>query len=455
MMLRIADKRILCTFDHLCNVSKHPRQQHCSSICHKEDKEITFQDHLKEGVFTRILPQEQHIVQCHHSLCAANQQKGDELVKQVDPVLGQPEKQVHPLLDSSNLDHSETVELGHNQVESASDKQGKRNRDCQGSNNQAVSIGKGTPKLNHPNCDSALLATDDSRVQQNLILQGNCIFDCCTDGKLVVKRQPKNCVSKNHCQVNQVPGECSLPGGCEELDKITLLQEQSDVDSHLDVPGSSPETSVAPEQCSGTGSHPNSSPTETDPWLDTIPDFWEEIRESPIEESCNRSSSNFEVNSGSAEYKRSSGDNFQGNHREECVNKDICDPLLSSCNCSSVQFYLNNNQVQHSHRTRRIRNSNRSTSTVPSVQGKKRTCWDIKGSRSEKVKEKQGLTFQWTDFDIDTALEFIPKSVVCDVTSSSSALSSSHQHGYLSINSTSLSSMVAKSQESGESEGKM
>ena len=231
-----------------------------------------------------------------------------------------------------------------------------------------------------------------------------------------------------------------------KINKITLLKKKSEPDTK---PSSDCDPLVAAKE-SGAGSPrsgciPSLSASESelfsgadytlvgsqdiDSWLDSNPDFWEEIREPQLEESGELSGEN----SGNSKRKISNCEEKPDKQKEGRIAKRICDSLLNSGSYSSEDLPQAEPRTQ---RSRRIRNSSRNRSKIESEDEKSEICVTRRAERVTETKTRV-LTFQWTDFDIDASLEFI--------TGGSESESNNHVE--------SDSTMVAKSQESSDSEG--
>ena len=425
------------------------QQQHCTSSRDDRNTEAC-QPYPQEGVVTP-LEHHQHIVQhCqYHSItCVANVLNNAHRGNQ---------HQTRPVLYS----HPETIlDLGRKGVQplpSAPDRKENPRQDFQVSipvlNKQIVpnSNTLGAPELHILNCDGAPLETDSNK-PPHLLAQDSSILDYSISKKLLTEKRPKNGLCKKSSQVKSKCSLFSSGGSAVKLDKITLLKRKSEPDHHPSSerdPTSGTDTSV-PETISRSSSSGTSSPEtsseasggseacsgsdctlvapqdfETDSWLDVNPDYWEEIREPPIEKSSGDLS---KENSGkTTKLKSHSGDRIQGQRKEEakeCVTKRICESLLTSGSYSCKDF-----KQTEPKRTRRIRFSE---PCGQSEQEKKQKGCDSNDRRTDRGKKTQGLTFQWTDFDIDASLEFISGS---------------------STPGASKASVVAKSQDSSDSKG--
>ena len=118
------------------------------------------------------------------------------------------------------------------------------------------------------------------------------------------------------------------------------------------------------------------------------PDYWEEIREPPIEERSEKPC-DLKENSGRNTKLKSSGvDKIQGHRKEEteqCITKRICDSLLSSGSYSCEDFKKSETKP---HRTRRIRFAE--PSVQPEQEKKPEGC-DSKDRRSDRGKKTQSF----------------------------------------------------------------
>ena len=300
----------------------------------------------------------------------------------------------------------------------------------------------------------------DWQEESQLLVQDSSILDYRL-GKpfLGNSKPPKNGHRKSLSQLNRTPKRGLLSTiGDLKINKITLLKKKAE-------PGPKPSSDCDPlaaakgsgAQSPRSGSIPSLSASESelfsgadytlvgsqdiDSWLDSNPDFWEEIREPPLEEPGELS----EENPGKSKRKKISNcEEKRDKEKEGRIAKRICDSLLNSGSyCSEDLPQAETEPEPRTQRSRRIRNSSRKRSNIES-EGDERHHKSFDTIRVERdtdtgtrKKKTHRLIFQWTDFDIDASLEFITG--VIDLESNTCVKRDS--------------TMVAKSQESSDSEG--
>ena len=450
------------------NVARKPEasKQHHSPLAGKSNKgSRAFRPRLDQGVTTGTLPvqqhqqhhlhnhlQQQHIVHCQfHRPCIANLQYGDGAAAAFAHPLHQ---HAYPVWDSRcvaspNLDLRAFHQPQPQTLLPAPHKAGRpflpTGKHSLLNRNGLVAI----PETQVYNCTSSTSGWDSSpsdwQEQSELFVQDNSILDYRL-GKPFIGTKPKNGHRKSLSQLNRTPKK-GLLSDCGDLkiNKITLLKKKSEPDpqpssdcdplaakgSGAKSPGSGciPSLSASESELFSGADYTLVGSQDIDSWLDSNPDFWEEIREPQLDDSGELS----DEHSGNSKRKISNCEEKPDKQKEGRIAKRTCDSLLNSGSYSSEDLPQAEPRTQ---RSRRIRNSSRNRSNIQSEDEKYKGCV-TKPVERETEKKTQRLTFQWTDFDIDASLEFI------------TGVTESESYNHVESDST----MVAKSQESSDSKG--